>query len=50
MLPVTGNENFYGVGANFHFNKTIALKVEMERYKVDFDAGAGIYPKPLESR
>lgn len=32
---LTGNETFYGVGADFYFNKNIALRIEMERYKVE---------------
>ncbi len=31
---ITGNENFYGVGANFNLSETIAIRAEMERYKV----------------
>ena len=29
-----GEEIFYGVGMNFNFTETVALRVEMERYKV----------------
>jgi OmpA-OmpF porin, OOP family len=32
---LSGNEIFYGLGANFNFNETLALRLEMERYKVD---------------
>jgi hypothetical protein len=32
---IDGDEIFYGVGANFNFNETLALRLEMERYKVD---------------
>jgi len=31
---MSGNENFYGAGVNFNFNKTISLRLEMERYNV----------------
>lgn len=32
---ISGDEIFYGLGANFKFNESLALRVEMERYKVD---------------
>jgi len=31
-----GTENFFGLGASFHFNKNVSLRAEMERYEVDF--------------
>lgn len=34
----TGNEIFYGVGAQFNFNEHIALRFEMERYNVDLSS------------
>lgn len=33
-----GEELFYGVGANFYFNKTLALRIEMERYEVELSS------------
>jgi hypothetical protein len=35
----SGNDNFYGVGGNFNFTKTVSLRVEMERYNVDVRNG-----------
>jgi len=35
---VDGDEIFYGIGANFNFNEALALRIEMERYKVDLSA------------
>lgn len=32
----SGNELFYGLGAQFNFNENFALRLEMERYKVEF--------------
>ena len=33
-----GTEFFYGAGINFYFNKTIALRLELERYEVELSA------------
>lgn len=33
-----GTEFFYGAGLNFYFNKTIALRLELERYEVELSA------------
>ena len=33
-----GDENFYGVGADFHFNKMLAMRAELERYKVELSS------------
>ena len=33
-----GTEIFYGVGANFNFNPSVALRVELERYDVEFSS------------
>jgi hypothetical protein len=35
---LTGDEYFYGVGANFHITEMIALRLEMERYKVELSS------------
>lgn len=35
---IKGNELFYGLGANFHFNKMISMRAEIERYKVELNA------------
>ncbi len=36
---LTGNDNFYGVGVNFNLSEIIALRAEMERYKVGDEIG-----------
>ncbi|MBA3582016.1 MAG: porin family protein [Gammaproteobacteria bacterium] len=37
---ISGNDRFYGTGMNIHFNERVALRLEIERYKLDLDEDA----------